>query len=65
MCSVIIVMQLIILSHSREMRTCPVDKRKLVDGPQQFYEICDGMTRIYQIFGLPEIPLTYYRFSTK
>jgi len=60
MCSVIIIIQLIMLSHLREIYTCPMDKRKLVDGPHQFYEICDGMTRIYQIFSFPEIPPTYY-----
>jgi len=60
MCSVIIIIQLIILSHLRKIYTCPMDKRKLVDGPQEFYEICDGMTRIYQIFSFTEIPLSYY-----
>jgi len=45
---------------------CPMDKRKLlVNGSQQFYEICDRITRIYQIFSFPEIPPSYYWFSTK
>lgn len=65
MCSVIIIIQFLILSHLREIYKCPMDKRKFVDGPQQFYEMCDRMTRIYQIFSFPEIPPMYYWFSTK
>jgi len=60
----IIIIQLKMLSHLREIYytyiICHTDKRKLVDGPQQFYEICDRMTRIHQIFSFPEIPPAYY-----